>query len=247
MINFKVVIPVYNAEKWVHLCLRSLKRQSYKNFQCYIVDDLSTDNTYKIASNEIKNDERFFLLKPSQKGYPLGSLNFALENANIEDEDVVVILDGDDWFYSEKTLQIVKEMYDKTGCYLTYGSYVEYPSKKRGKFSREVPKHIVENKLYRRSEWMTSHMRTFKYKLWKSIDKNDLKDENGRFYKKAGDLASTFCMLELAGNKISYINDILYVYNRDNPLNEDKVNHTEQLLAENKIRNSKVYETLKED
>ena len=88
MINFKVVIPVYNAEKWVHLCLRSLKRQSYKNFQCYIVDDLSTDNTYKIASNEIKNDERFFLLKPSQKGYPLGSLNFALENANIEDEDV---------------------------------------------------------------------------------------------------------------------------------------------------------------
>ena len=116
-----------------------------------------------------------------------------------------------------------------------------------GEFVRKKEKEFVENKLYRSSEWMTSHMRTFKYKLWNNIDKDDLKDENKNFYQKAGDLAATFCMLELAGDKISYIKDILYVYNRNNPLNEDKVNHKEQLLAENKIRNSKIYKTLKEN
>lgn len=246
MVKFKIVTPVYNAEKWIHLCIRSLKAQSYQNFDCYIVDDFSTDNTQNVIRKEIEKLDNFHLLIPEIKGYPLGSLNFALENASIEEEDIVVILDGDDWLYSENSLEIVKNTYEKEKCYLTYGSYVEYPSKKRGKFSKKIPPHIIENKLYRQSEWMTSHMRTFKYKLWKNIDKQDLKDSDGMFYKKAGDLAPTFCMLELAGKKISFIEDILYVYNRNNPLNEDKVNHTEQLLAEKKIRSSKIYETLKE-
>lgn len=246
MSSIKVVSPTYNAEKWIHLCIRSLKAQSYKNFECYIVDDFSTDNTRAVIEKEISGLKNFHLLIPETKGYPLGSLNFALENANISDEDIVAIVDGDDWLHSEKSLEIIKNTYDNTGCYITHGSYVEYPSKKRGKFSKKIPQHIIENKLYRQSEWMTSHMRTFKYKLWNNIDKQDLKNEDGCFYKKAGDLAPTFCMLELAGDKISFIEDILYVYNRSNPLNEDKVNHMEQLLAEKKIRSSKVYETLKE-
>ena len=94
---------------------------------------------------------------------------------------------------------------------------------------------------------MTSHMRTFKYKLWNNIDKQDIKDEDGAFYKRAGDLPATFCMLELAGERISFIEDILYVYNRSNPLNEDKIDHREQLLAEKRIRSSRVYETLREN
>tara|TARA_R110000851_G_scaffold333049_1_gene510884 strand:+ start:1057 stop:1800 length:744 start_codon:yes stop_codon:yes gene_type:complete len=247
MIKFKVVAPVYNAEKWIHLCIRSLRMQSYQNFECYVVDDFSTDNTRSVIEKEIKDLNNFHLLIPETKGYPLGSLNFALDSANISDEDIVVIVDGDDWLYSERSLEIIKNTYENTGCYLTYGSYVEYPSKKRGKFAKKIPQHIIENKLYRQSEWMTSHMRTFKYKLWNNIDKQDIKDEDGAFYKRAGDLPATFCMLELAGERISFIEDILYVYNRSNPLNEDKIDHREQLLAEKRIRSSRVYETLREN
>ena len=221
--------------------------QSYQNFECYVVDDFSTDNTRSVIEKEIKDLNNFHLLIPETKGYPLGSLNFALDSANISDEDIVVIVDGDDWLYSERSLEIIKNTYENTGCYLTYGSYVEYPSKKRGKFAKKIPQHIIENKLYRQSEWMTSHMRTFKYKLWNNIDKQDIKDEDGAFYKRAGDLPATFCMLELAGERISFIEDILYVYNRSNPLNEDKIDHREQLLAEKRIRSSRVYETLREN
>ena len=116
----------------------------------------------------------------------------------------------------------------------------------RGKFSKKVPEQIINEKIFRKTEWMTSHMRTFKYKLWKNIDKKDLYDKDGSFYKRAGDIAAMFPMLEMADDKIEYIKDTIYVYNRSNPLNEDKIDHLEQLRIERRIRNGKTYETLKE-
>ena len=104
--HFKIIVPVYNAENWIGLCLRSAKFQTYQNFQCIIVDDLSTDNTKAVIEKEIKDLENFKLLIPEKKGYPLGSLNFALNNIIINDEDVIVILDGDDWFAKKESLSL---------------------------------------------------------------------------------------------------------------------------------------------
>ena len=53
-----------------------------------------------------------------------------------------------------------------------------------------------------------------------------------------------FPLLELAGSKTHFIDEILYVYNRDNPLNVDKLNHDIQLKMEQKIRGMKKYSPL---
>ena len=55
-----------------------------------------------------------------------------------------------------------------------------------------------------------------------------------------------FPLLELAGEKIHYISEILYIYNRQNPLNEDKVNHPVQLSEEAEVRSREVYESREE-
>ena len=55
-----------------------------------------------------------------------------------------------------------------------------------------------------------------------------------------------FPLLELAGCRAHYISDILYVYNRVNPLNEDKVNHDLQLAIEYEVRNKPIYPRLEE-
>ena len=130
---------------------------------------------------------------------------------------------------------------------MTYGSYVEYPSGDRGKFSRQIPDHIIESRSYRRSPWMTSHLRTFKHKLWRRIEKKDLQNSEGKFYPMCGDFPVVLPMLEMSGKRSHYIDDVLLVYNRSNPANEDKLNHQLQLSIEAEIRAKPRYDLLEEE
>ena len=47
--HFKIIVPFYNVEDWIKICIRSIKAQSYTNFQCILIDDLSDDNTEEIV------------------------------------------------------------------------------------------------------------------------------------------------------------------------------------------------------
>ena len=127
---------------------------------------------------------------------------------------------------------------------MTYGSYIEYPRNIRGKFSKQLPDEIIQTKKFRQYHWVTSHLRTFKYVLWRHIRREDLLDSNGKIYAMAGDLPVIFPMLEMAEERSHYIKDIIHVYNRSNPLNEDKVNHDLQLSIELEVRNKPVYSRL---
>ncbi len=169
------------------------------------------------------------------------NISEAVEHSNPGKEDVIITLDGDDWFATKNVLEILNNKYKETDSWMTYGSYMEYPSRNRGKFSREIPKEIIESNTFRESEWMSSHMRTFKYKLWKRIEKKDFLEEDGRFCDGAWDMIFMFPMLEMSGLKSRFIEEILYIYNRGNPLNEDKVNHTKLMNSEMKIRRMKKY------
>ena len=99
----------------------------------------------------------------------------------------------------------------------------------------------MNNNLYRDSEWCSSHLRTFKHHLWSRIKKEDLLDNNGDFYRMAWDLAFMFPMLEMAGDRAKYINDILYIYNLGNPLNDHKVDGKLQQNLELEIRRKEKY------
>ncbi|HEY9838671.1 MAG TPA: hypothetical protein V6D27_17445, partial [Vampirovibrionales bacterium] len=92
--------------------------------------------------------------------------------------------------------------------------------------------------------WMTSHLRTFKYLLWRNIKLEDLQDENGNFYRMAGDLATMFPMLEMAAERSRFIPETLLIYNRSNPLNADKIDGNLQLAIDQKIRSSQKYQRL---
>ena len=55
-----------------------------------------------------------------------------------------------------------------------------------------------------------------------------------------------FPMLEMAEERSFFIEHILYVYNRTNPLNEDKVNHHLQLSIDAEVRKKPIYPRLEE-
>ncbi|MEL0644496.1 glycosyltransferase family 2 protein [Olleya sp. Ti.3.14] len=56
-----IIIPIYNRQHLIEETLNSIKAQTYPNWECIIVDDGSTDDTYNVTNNLIKGDNRFQL------------------------------------------------------------------------------------------------------------------------------------------------------------------------------------------
>ncbi len=240
--KFNFIVPFYNAGKWLKRCITSVKNQNYSNYMCYLIDDLSNDDSVDIVNKHIDGDKRFKLIKNTEKKYALGNIVETLKTQNISDEDVNIILDGDDWLSSFNVLSHLDHAYKESECLVTYGSYVYYPNGTKGVEPSSYPESVIENNEFRKDTWRASHLRTFKTKLWNHINMEDLKDEDGDYYKTAYDQALMLPLLEMAGSRSQYISDILHVYNRENPLNVDKVKQKQQFQTAQKIRAKKPYE-----
>lgn len=54
-----IIVPIYNAEKYLYYCLESIRRQTYKDFECILVDDGSNDGSGEICNKFCELDNRF--------------------------------------------------------------------------------------------------------------------------------------------------------------------------------------------
>ena len=92
-----ILTTSYNCEKFVEKSLLSIMGQRFKDFTCYITDDLSTDNTVEIIKKTIQGDNRFVLIENKTKMYQPGNYNQIIRGLNIHDDEICVEIDGDDW------------------------------------------------------------------------------------------------------------------------------------------------------
>ena len=104
---------------------------------------------------------------------------------------------------------------------------------------------MIQNKSFRKQPWSASHLRTFYAALFKKIKLEDLLYE-GEFFPMASDLAMMFPMLEMSGNHAHFIKEVLYLYNRSNPLNDHKVDLKLQNACALYARKLPPYKRLKE-
>jgi hypothetical protein len=250
-VRFKVVVPSYKSEKWIKKTLDSISSQTYKNYDVFIVDDNSPNPLQREIikkhceqyNNETNNWK--FVFNKTRMG-ALYNIEMAIHNSGCNDEDVCVTIDGDDWLYNEDVFNLVNNVYMSGDVLLTYGQYISYPSMTKG-HCKEYPERVLKARDFRKAEWLLSHLRTFKYKLFKNIKHSDLLDpRTGKHFKMGWDLALNFPMSEEAGgDRIRFIKDYTYVYNRDNPLNDDKVNLGLQASSNGVIRKMKKYDYIK--
>tara|TARA_B110000037_G_C17069798_1_gene485366 strand:+ start:671 stop:1633 length:963 start_codon:yes stop_codon:yes gene_type:complete len=88
-----VIIPNYNKSKYVKETILSVLNQDYKDWECIIIDDFSSDNSVSVISNLIKNEKRFHLMKNSSNYGANFSRNIGLKKSK---GDFVMFLDADD-------------------------------------------------------------------------------------------------------------------------------------------------------
>jgi glycosyltransferase involved in cell wall biosynthesis len=239
--HFKIIIPAYNVEDMIQNALISVLNQDYDNFECIITNDCSEDNTSQVIRDFISDNEAqeyFVLYENAERKYALYNLYMMIQEMNAEDEDVIITLDGDDWLNGENVLSRLNEIYEEEDCWLTYGSYIEYPSGRDSSFHvSEYSAAIIESGDFRKdSQWRASHLRSFKYKLAKKLVEEDMLDEDGLYYAWSYDQALMYPMLEMARERIKFVSDILMVYNDENPINEHKVNRQEQIDCAERIK-----------
>ena len=239
---FNIIVPVFNAEKYIEKCLNSIIKQSYKNYQVNVIDDCSSDYSYELALEICNRYENFDICKNPRRLGALHNINKLLSlNIDVPSKTIDILVDGDDYLYSGDVLDILYEKYLNTNCLITYGSYLS----SKGVTGHKYPRLIRELNLYRKYFWYASHLKTFRHDLWLSIKKSDFLSHNGHYFSVAWDLALMFPMLEMAGDRQEFIKEVLYVYNDKNPISDHKIRRKEQILAAKEIREKNRYKSKK--
>jgi glycosyltransferase involved in cell wall biosynthesis len=167
--RFHIVVAMYNASHAIEKNIHAIRSQTFTNFQCILIDDISTDDTFACMRAAVDGDERFRLVLNEEKKYKTRNVVDGIEMANADDEDVIVLIDGDDLLADENALQIVADTYAKDDCWMTYGSSC-LPDGSPNSVNRPYADRIVRKNAYRQTRWLASHLKTFKYKLWKRLD-----------------------------------------------------------------------------
>lgn len=222
--HLKVIIPAYNSVKWLEKTLSSVEKQTYRNFSVCIVDDASTEEGQREVIERFCNRLGWISIFREKNQGALANIILGIKTVNPEDEDIILLLDGDDWLYNRHVFQKIASAYEQEAILMTYGQFITYPRWQVG-LCRPLSKEVLQKKNFREVPFTFSHLRTFKHKIWKLIEDSDFRDDKGNYFKTAWDLAILYPLLEMTGGEsCKFINDFLYVYNMDNPLN-DSVAH----------------------
>jgi len=259
-IKFVFIVPSYNNKNNYIKNLESIYNQSYPKYlyRVIYIDDCSDDNTFEyVESWMIKNNiHNMQLIKTHQHSGQGYARYVAVQQTS--DNEVLVMLDGDDWLYGTDVMKILNDNYIKYNLLASYGSYYVHDGNpdnmKLLQATRQFPAHVIENKTYRSYDWISGHLRTCYSKLFKNIDIKHLQYD-GKFLRMSSDRAEMIPILEQAGNRHRNIKLPLCVYNKFNSLLYDTsyyrideiTNKKNKILRENigiMINNRPVYETI---
>lgn len=107
MDKISVIVPVWNAEKFLKRCVDSIINQTYKNLEIILVDDGSADSSWQMCQEYASKDKRVRIFH-KENGGQASARNYALDRVT---GDFVGFVDDDDWIYPE--------MYEKLYHYIT--------------------------------------------------------------------------------------------------------------------------------
>jgi hypothetical protein len=239
--SFAVIIASFNNARWCQKNLESVLNQDYPCFRVVYIDDASTDDTACLVSEYLAASPRRHLVDFRPNEVRLRQLeNIDRAVRSCDPNEVVVLVDGDDFLPHRNVLARLNTIYQDPDVWVTWGQFIRFPQGGEG-FCAPIPSEVVSANAFRDYRFVSSHLRTFRAGLYHRIHLTDLKDSGGQFFTTAGDCAQMFPLHEMAGPRGRFVPEILYEYNRENPLNDDKLDRAGQVRAELEIRGKARY------
>ncbi|MBQ6486397.1 glycosyltransferase [Candidatus Saccharibacteria bacterium] len=225
MPKLSILVPVYNVEEFLPLCLESIINQSFKDFECILINDGSTDGSLRILEKYAKLDKRFKILNQKNFGYGK-SLNNGLKLAKGK---YIGIVEPDDFLHRDfyKTLMSKKSDIIKCGFMNFYGkTWKTFPERvfhelritenKNGvKTTARISKDGTEISPKENEKIFLTDPT-----IWSAIYKKEMLEKNkikfletaGASYQDAGFQFKTFA----SAKTIFCLEQPLYYYRRDN-------------------------------
>ena len=105
-----IIVPMYNAEKFIGKTIESVLSQTYKNWEMLIMNDVSTDNSFAVVSEFAKKDERIKIVNTEKNVGVVKGRNYLIDLASGK---YIAFLDADDYWHNEKLEKQVKFMKEK--------------------------------------------------------------------------------------------------------------------------------------
>lgn len=93
MCRVSVIIPIYNAEKFLHRCIDSIIAQTFINWELLLIDDGSKDSSGRICDEYVAKDERIHVFHKENGGVS-SARNLGIDHAKGQ---YIVFVDSDDW------------------------------------------------------------------------------------------------------------------------------------------------------
>lgn len=212
-----VIVPVYNAEKYLRECLDSIVNQTYQNIEIILVDDGSTDGSGAICDEYADKDIRIMVIHSTNKGVTAARIN-AFETSS---GDYITFVDADDFLdcnMFKKMLNTIME--DNTDIIVC--QYINYDSKTKKQeksilrppigiyYKEDIVRLLKKNFLYNEKTGMAEMTPFLCAKLIKrEFVQEILNVELGLSYNE--DQVGIFTLL-LRINSMSIIQDYFYYY-----------------------------------
>ena len=210
MEKVSIIIPIYNAEKYLFKCLNSIKEQTYTNIEVLMINDGSTDNSETICKEFLK-DSRFCLINKKNGGVS-SARNLGINRCNGE---YVLFVDSDDWCDKELLKQAVQNIksYDML-CFAYYKAYKDKNICEELKVNKNanIKKEILSNKLIGGYLWN------------KLFSTNIIKEHGIKFNESITYCEDLIFIIQYIKyvKKVNYINKALYYYRvRKNSVSND--------------------------
>ncbi|HEX4872516.1 MAG TPA: glycosyltransferase [Nevskiaceae bacterium] len=236
--RFAVVCAAYACERWIGRCLRSLREQDYPHWQAVVIDDASPDRSHAQALEAARGEPRIQVRQAPRRRHTLANLLEATRLAAPAAEDVVVVLDGDDWLSDASALRRLAAHYRDPALWLSYGSCVLHrASSRRSRWRQRLggapergqaaayPAVVREHDLYRYfpGRFLATHLRAYRRFLWDALRDEDLRDVDGGYVRAGADVVTMWPMMEMATHRhLRYLDEVFYVYNNDHPLSDNR-------------------------
>lgn len=225
--SFTIVIVGYNNGAFIEKTLTSVFSQNYDPFRLVYIDDASDDGSFEVARDAIYNSDRIAhvtLVKNEEKLGELANIYRAVQAC--PDDEIVIVLDPNDWLAHEWVLQRLNAYYENPSTWVCLTKKIDYPS-----YKWSPSEHFKGEK---------SHLKSFYAALFKKIRETDF-IYSGKFLPTGAELAYMTPMLEMAENHCQFAGEVLCVNLKEKKEMEDR-----ELVqsAERQIRSLEPYAPL---